>query len=509
MNQKYDVVVIGAGNGGLTAAATLAKAGYKTLVLERHNLPGGCATSFRRGRFEFEASLHELCMFGEGEHLGPVRRLFDELGVDCEWYKVPDAFRSINTDPKTGFDVTMPIGVKEYIDAMEAAVPGSRQSMENVFACCARMSKVNDHMYETGWVPNAMDMTLHYPEFLELSPYSVNQILDRYHVPEKAKEIFNTYWDYIGADADKQRFPIYAIMYYSYLTMGAWIPKMRSHEISLALDRKIRDYGGEIRYNTEVTKILVKNGQVYGVETPNYTIETKHVISNAMPTTVYGRMIDKNEIPERAKKMENCRQIGMHGYCIFLGLNKSKDELGIKDYTTFIRNKGDTRLIANDTDTLKGHVTGVYNCTNVVIPDASPAGTSMFIVTKLYQGDAWKEVQAKDYVRTKEQIARDSIEVYEKTTGIKLSDSIEEIAIATPMTYARYLGTPEGTIYGYQALPWDGMLNRLMDETTNDYMIKGLRFAGGHAALLDGYSQSYMSGNAMAKVMIKDMKEGR
>ncbi len=49
----YDVIVIGAGNGGLAAAASLARDGQKTLLLERHNVPGGCATSFIRGRFEF------------------------------------------------------------------------------------------------------------------------------------------------------------------------------------------------------------------------------------------------------------------------------------------------------------------------------------------------------------------------------------------------------------------------------------------------------------------------
>ena len=60
MGLKYDAVVIGAGNGGLTAAVRLAQSGAKTLLVEKHNLPGGFATSFRRGRFEFEASLHEL-----------------------------------------------------------------------------------------------------------------------------------------------------------------------------------------------------------------------------------------------------------------------------------------------------------------------------------------------------------------------------------------------------------------------------------------------------------------
>ena len=55
---NYDVVVIGAGNGGLTAAASLAKSGYKILLLERHNIPGGCATTFCRGRFEFEVAFY-------------------------------------------------------------------------------------------------------------------------------------------------------------------------------------------------------------------------------------------------------------------------------------------------------------------------------------------------------------------------------------------------------------------------------------------------------------------
>ncbi|MFD3995178.1 FAD-dependent oxidoreductase [Streptomyces sp. NPDC058548] len=46
----FDAVVIGAGNAGLTAAATLQRAGARTLLVERHSVPGGCATSFRRGR---------------------------------------------------------------------------------------------------------------------------------------------------------------------------------------------------------------------------------------------------------------------------------------------------------------------------------------------------------------------------------------------------------------------------------------------------------------------------
>ena len=127
--KKYDAVVIGAGNGGLVAAIRLLQGGAKTLLVEKHNLPGGFATSFRRGRFEFEASLHELNDFGTADNAGDVRVLFDELGVTdkIDWMQIPEAYRVISRAEK--LDATMPFGVKEFIEKMEGYVPGSRASV--------------------------------------------------------------------------------------------------------------------------------------------------------------------------------------------------------------------------------------------------------------------------------------------------------------------------------------------------------------------------------------------
>ena len=75
----YDALVIGAGNGGLAAALRLAKSNKKVLLVERHLLGGGFATSFIRGRFEFDASLHELCEYGTIENKGEVYELLEEI----------------------------------------------------------------------------------------------------------------------------------------------------------------------------------------------------------------------------------------------------------------------------------------------------------------------------------------------------------------------------------------------------------------------------------------------
>lgn len=87
-----------------------------------------------RGRFEFEASLHELCDFGTPGNSGNLYALFEELGVldKIEFVTVPEAYRAITLD--TGEDYTMPFGVQNFIDKMESYVPGSRESTTTFFA---------------------------------------------------------------------------------------------------------------------------------------------------------------------------------------------------------------------------------------------------------------------------------------------------------------------------------------------------------------------------------------
>lgn len=57
---NFDVIIIGAGLGGLTAGAKLSKRGKKVLVIEQHNIAGGCATTFTRKNCLIDAGLHEI-----------------------------------------------------------------------------------------------------------------------------------------------------------------------------------------------------------------------------------------------------------------------------------------------------------------------------------------------------------------------------------------------------------------------------------------------------------------
>lgn len=505
---QYDAVVIGAGNGGLVAAIRLLQGGARTLVVEKHNIPGGFATSFRRGRFEFEASLHELNDFGTADNCGDVRTLFDSLGVTdkIDWIQIPEAYRVISREEK--IDATLPFGVQAFIDKMVSYVPDSRPSMEKFFALAKDIVEAQAYTNSVNGQTDSKVMVSKYGNFVRCGSYSVNEVLRAIRMPKRAMDILNAYWCYLGAHCEDLSFVHYASMVYRYITRGASMPKMRSHEISLALVERIRELGGEVWFNTEAVELLTDpaDGGIAGVVLNNgKQIATRHVVANCAPHVVYGKLMHNN-VPQEEIRATNARKFAGRGWSMFLGLNRTADELGIENHNYFIYDTSDTvrqydlmRKIATN----EGQATV---CLNRAYPECSPKGTCMMYFTTLYMSDDWANVPAKDYFRVKNQVAEKMIARFEQDTGCKIRDSIEEISIATPMTYARYCGHPQGDIYGYESQYWDGLTPRLM-MMGEDHRIRGLRFAGGYAMRLSGYSSAYFSGDISGRQTVGDIKK--
>ena len=470
--KAYDVVVIGAGNGGLVAAIRILQAGYSCLLLEKHNLPGGFATSFKRGRFEFEASLHELNDFGSPEEPGDVRTLFRDLGVEdkIDWVRIPEAYHLITTDKK--YDCVMPFGQQAFIDKMVEYCPESRKSITEFFELC-------------------------------------NEVLDALKMPQKAKNILNAYWCYLGVDCDRMSFLHYGSMVIRYITRDAWMPKMRSHEISLAMDTRIRELGGDIWYHSEAEKILSDDsGKICGVQlTDGKMIETHHIIANCSPHLVFGKMLEKKAVTEQMVRATNSRKFAGRGFSLFLGLNRSAEELGITSHNYFIYDAADT---VKQYDLMKkvstNHVQATV-CLNNAYPECSPKGTCIMYFTTMFMSDDWGNVTEKDYFKMKDQVADDMIRVFERETGCKIRDAIEEICVASPTTYARYCGHPEGVIYGYETADWDSLMPRMMMMKEDALMNPGIRFAGGYAMRSSGYSSAYISGDLSGRQTVGDLKK--
>ncbi len=490
--------MVGAGNAGLAAAAITSRSGLKTLLLEKHNLPGGCASSFVRGRFEFETALHELCFVGTEQHPNIIYKMFKDSGADIEWHYDVNLFRVI-LKGQDGFDVTVRAGRESFLDSIEEAVPGSRESVEALLQLADTNDDAINYVAQKSNKPSKLQMIFKHKNFLTSSSHTLSEIEKQLGIPEKARNIIETYWCYLGVIPDELNAMHFLSMLRSYIDDGAAMPAMRSHELTLALAESIRNNGGEVRYNSKVTHFITDNDRVIGVEVNGKPIYAKEIISNIIPDTAYG-MMDKDSVPKGDIKLLNARELAVSAYTIYLGLDLGADELGIKDYSVFVINDKNPKV------QLEKHGLYIVNCLNKVIPDCSPKGTCMLFFTILdYGKNLPTGLKSENYQKFKTDFAEKYIRDYEDLMSIDIMSHIEEIEVATPVTFANYLSTPDGAIYGYRLSHWDNILSRILNSHTENSM-PGLTFTGGHSTKGDGYSSAYSSGMEVGKNIADRLK---
>ena len=510
MNKHVDIVVVGAGNAGLSAALHCATEGKKVLLIEQHNLPGGCATSFVRGRFEFEPSLHELCDRGTEDDPGEIRQMMNDYGVKVDWKQVPDCFRMISkyTDG-TPMDVSMPFGVDNFIEKMEYYVPGSKPKMKEYFELLDEIMAGTAYISSSNGHADSDVLKKEYPNLLRTGAYPVKKVWDAMKIPKKCQDIMSTYWGYLGIDMERMAFIHYCNMFMKYVARAAYIPAHTSHEISNAMVERFRELGGEVWYNCRAEEFLFNGDRLCGVRTTSGIIECDYVLANINPDIIYAKMMPKELIPEREKKLSTARNHNYSArmYTVYVGLNKTAEELGIKDYCIFMAGTSDSAVeYKNLLGGYKKNDFTIFLCSNIVNPDASPAGTSIGFFTSMGGPEEWSRLKMDKYVKYKNLYAKKFIRMLKEQAGIDIEPYIEEVCVATPWTFARYLGTPEGSVYGYETADWDGMMARMM-MLNSDYPIKGLRPIGAAGPRGDGYSSAYVCGRLMARLALKDLRE--
>ncbi len=500
----YDVIVIGAGNGGLGASAKLAKHGAKVLCLEQHNLPGGFGSSFVRGRFEFETSLHILCDYGSKDNKGNVRNFLDDIGLKLELHPVPDAYRFVLE--QEDIDVILPPGVYEYIETVESEAPGSREEMTRYFTLCKEVLDALNYLAESKGKPDKKILRTKYANFLKTGAYTAQEVTDKFNFSRRAKNLLYPYWLNFGPPMSRLNFTIWAAFLYKYMTMGGYLPKNRSHELMAALQARAEELGAEFRFNTKVEKILVKNGRVRGVETSDgETITAHHVICNASPTLAYNKLVwPRNEVPDIAYKYINARKHGVGVFVVYMGLDAPPEEIGLTTYGYVVGPHADTEKLYESFYKPEAPIIQATTCLNLALPGCSPPGTTILSMTCLMRPEAWANVRPEDYFETKTRMADELITQFERGTKLSIRKHIEEIEISTPETYARYTGTYNGIIYGYEMEPWDSVIPRMLSIQDEKY-IDGLYFAGGFSFRALGYSSSLLSGQTTALLTLKEM----
>lgn len=514
----YDVIVIGGALSGLASALQLAAKDKKVLVLEQHNLPGGVATSFVRGGVEIEATLHEMMSIGPKECPLKIRTFLEEMGVDIEWIRVPDAYRFVSPDVSVlihpGDHGNFETPAKEIVEACgEKVGSGLYEKIMKFFTLCLN---VYNSMNELSIHPMSKPMMLlKHNDFVRTAGYTAKEVVETFHLPKRAIDILSAYWIYVGSPLSELPFTIFAFLLADYLGYGSYIPKKFSHEMALKMAEAAEKKGVQIEYGQRVDKILVENGRVKGVRLASgIELPCKYVISGAYPNKVYTSMVEPlTEVPEQAIKWVNAKDVGVTCFSVVMLLDAEPEELNIHDYSTFYAPDGmdlDQIWEGNATDGPWNYITSI--CTNLGNPGCTPKGTCIYSITNLPRPASYMGVTEENYEELNRKNAEHFIDLESKRLGVNLRDHILELVIESPVTIAHYTGAWLGSIYGFRHMISDHVIARLqMGE--GEHYIHGLAFNGAHQISGDGMGPAITNGRKGAKdileMMAEDAREGK
>ena len=504
----YDVIIIGGALAGMAAALQLQAKGVKDiLILEKNNMPGGVATDFVRNGFEIEASLHEMMSIGPKDKRMIVGAWLDEMGVDIDWLPVPECYRVLL--PSEGINHLMHDGFEQMARDVDEVCPGTFEKVYELIMLCDRVTNSMDAIAMADPPMSKVKMLMEHPDFVRVAGYSATEVIKTFDLPQKAVDMLTPYWIYVGEPMDSLPFTIYAYCMADYFR-GSFIPRNRSHEMSMRMQQKVEEGGAQIEFRQEVEKILVKDGRVYGVRTHRGDeIHCDYVISGAYPNRVYTQMIEPlSEVPTAAIRFVNGNRLSVCPVSVMLILAGTPEENGFVNYNTFSGDTMDTNQIWLNSQNL----TEPYNflttvCLNYANPGCVPEGYTHASITNLTPIEPFLNIKEEEYYDLKRRLASEMIDKFIEMNGVDFRDRIAEIEVSTPVTISHYVGAWKGIIYGYShSMDNHIVAKRAME--AEEHFIKGLEFAGAHAVVGDGQAPQIKNGRLAAKNILAGMKNG-
>jgi len=458
------------------------------LVLEKHNVPGGYATSFRRGAYIFDSTLHMMEGVGKGQSMA---RFFNWCGVadELEFTKLKYSFRMVFPH----HDIRLPSGnLQEVINTLEANFPSEKDGIRSFFK-----EMVNIYADASAFFPKTAPMWQQLPSFPFRYKYmfgamrkTLKQILDKHLKDEELKGLLFGNCGYFGLPPSKVNIlPLMANA--SYWMEGSYYPKGGDQNVSNAFVDVIKRNNGEVHLNSEVASILVENGKAVGVQTVSGDkYFAKSIVSNAGAVETFYNLLGNNKVPAKLGNMEP----SISAFVIYLGLDES--------FKSTLKNPDDFEIIVSQSYNLDQDYQwtlnyefekAAYIITLFSNVDQSLARGNKFVagMIQLQPYSYWTKYQEaydagnkEEYNKEKDRLAGSLIKRAEKIVP-DISKHIEVIEIATPLTLKRYTGNTNGACYGWantvkQFSPIDRVLKM---PVKNLYLSSAWTFPGeGHTA---------------------------
>ncbi len=435
----YDAVIIGAGLGGLTAAAILARSGRKVLVIERSNSVGGAASSYKVGDLFVEGSLHET---SNPHHPNDAKHdILKRAGVlDAVTWVPTGTLYEVRGGP-----LTTPFALPDNLAAGRVALrdrfPEARDGIATLFT---ELEKMASSSAETSG-----DMTL------------AQRLSQAFGGDEAAKcAIAANLW-YTHDDASTLWWPVFARTQGALLTHGARFIQGGSQRLSSALARAVRAGGGQVLVRRTATRIALSDGGATVTHSAKdgsdpQTVEARNVIGNASLDALAELL---PAAPAAAlREHANGRTPSISLFAMTLGLSKPPREFGVSSYSTQLLPPWMTRLDQYIEGTsLMAHEPGermppLSVVDYSAIDSAVPAPPYVLSVIGPDQLSNWG-ADDMDAYRDKRGRWQDAIVAYLDGIYPGLAGAVVASSFNTALSVRQYLNAPNGAVYGYAPLP--------------------------------------------------------
>jgi phytoene dehydrogenase-like protein len=443
---RYDVVVIGAGLGGLTAGAILARAGRKVLVIERSNSVGGAASSYKSGDLFVEGSLHETS--DPNDPRDPKHGALVRAGVlDAVKWVPGGGFYQARGGP-LGEPFAMPDNFDAARRALTDRFPQNSSGIQRVLGDMERLASSAD----IDLIPES-DRSL-----------SLSQKFERvFGNNEAIKCALAANLSYYHDDPTSLSWPFFAMSQGGFLLSGGRYVQGGSQRLSSALARAVRTAGGEVVIRRVVTGIALdaqgRPGSVMHSAKDGSDVQTAEsavIVSNAAPEILASLLPE-----DAARKLNDSYAQQMRSISLFaltLGLSKPPREFGFSGYSTQLLPPWMTRLddyaqasalMADEpADRMPPFALVDYAAIDSGVP-APPYVLSIFGPDRLSNWDG----SDLDLYRDKRARWQDAIARYLDGFYPGLAGAVSTASFNTALSVRQYLNAPGGAVYGFAPTP--------------------------------------------------------
>ena len=478
--------------GGLSAAALLAKAGKKVLVVERHDRPGGYAHSFQRKKYVFDAAVHLIsgCEPVQSETGGLIDGLLRLFGVRdrCTFLQVNPFYTAMFP----GFRLNAPLGIEEYIKTHLEHFPTEKEGLRQLIQLCTRVNQEVRQFPTEFSFWDVMRMPKRFPLLLKYHKATLAKVMDEHIRDPRLKAAFATLWPYLGVPPSRLSFLYWSVMLMSYIEKRAHFTAREVFKIWVnAFVEALQKNGGELLLRSRVRKILVKDRRVTGVMLENgQRILAPIVISNADARQTFEEMVGVAYLPRRFVKNLGRMTPSLSAFVVYMATDLDMQQMNAGHEMFLYRSWDHDETHQN---ICEGKPAGiVVTVPTLIDPSLAPPGEHLVTITTLipYEiGASWRQKKARYG-----DLLLDEIEAVFPS----FHDHITFAEEASPRTMERYTLNFTGAVYGWEVSPEQVGRNRLEHQTP----IEGLYLLGHWTQPGGGIYAVVVSGLQTAQIVL-------